>query len=70
MKRLGKKNTMQDGTMIAFACPCDCNDVCFSSCTCSTCVNSAAYVGIQATGQNRIGSSASGYLASQANDAV
>lgn len=52
MKQLGKKNDIQDGTLVAFACPCDCTSVCNVS-SCTTCSTEGALVSLQAVNKGR-----------------
>lgn len=52
MKQLGKKNTMQDGTIIAFASPCDCSVAC-SSAHCSSCSDEGAHASLKAVDNTR-----------------
>ena len=52
MKKLGKKNVIQDGTMVAFACPCDCSVVC-NSASCTPCLNSGGYASLKAVDNAR-----------------
>lgn len=52
MKKLGKKNVVQDGTIIAFSSPCDCSVYC-NSASCSSCSNEGAYVSLKAVDNTR-----------------
>lgn len=53
MKKLGKKNAVQDGTMIAFSNPCDCSVVC-SSASCTPCINTGGYASLKTVDNNRL----------------
>ena len=54
MRKLGKKNAVSDGTMVAFACPCDCTSLCNAGAnSCTTCIDEGAMYGLQAVNKGR-----------------
>lgn len=54
MRQLGKKNDIQDGTLVAFGCPCDCTSVCnLGASSCTSCANQEARVSLQTVNKNR-----------------
>ena len=52
MRRLGRKSDIQDGTLVAFACPCDCTTTCNTN-TCNHCGTEGGQVSLQAVDMGR-----------------
>ena len=53
MRKLGKKSTVDNGTVMAFATPCDCTAVCSAGASTCNCVTEGALYGVSGANERR-----------------
>ena len=53
MRKLGKKSAVDNGTVMAFATPCDCSAVCSAGASTCNCVTEEAGYGVSGANERR-----------------